>query len=102
MEEKTKTTELVNVNLPIPTDNQIAETIQLIEKRLEDKRINMYKNLNVKNGYSQSIEVLKSRKLNYGGVESIQGRAIVAIAFDYLNGQCSQEVLINVPLKSQF
>ena len=102
MEEKTKIPELINVNLPIPTDDQVAETIQLIEKRLEDKRMNMYKNFHVKDGYSQAIEVLKSRKLDYGEVESVQGRAIVAIALDYLNGECSQEVLVNVPIKSQF
>ena len=102
MEEKNKIPELINVNLTTPTDEQVSETIQLIEKRLEDKRMNMYKNFNVKDGYNQAIKVLKSRKLDYGKVESVQGRAIVAIAFDYLNGECSQEVLVNVPIKSQF
>lgn len=99
---KKNISELINVHLPIPTDEQINETIKLIEKRLEDKRMNMYKNFHIKDGYNQAINVLKSRKLDYGQVESIQGRAIVAIAFDYLNGECSQEVLVNVPIKSQF
>lgn len=97
-----KIAELLNVNLPKPTDEQIQEAIRMIEKRFEDKRINMTKNHAVKEGYTKAIEVLKSGKLNYDGLITVQGRAIAAIAFDYLNGECSFEVLVNVPLKSQF
>lgn len=97
-----KIAELLNVNLPKPTDDQIQEAIRMIEKRFEDKRINMTKNHAVKEGYTKAIEVLKSGKLDYDGLITVQGRAIAAIAFDYLNGECSQEVLVNVPLKSQF
>lgn len=92
----------MNVDLPIPNPEQIEDTIRLIQKRFDDKKINMFKNFPVKEGYIQAIEVLKSGQLDYGNVESIQGRAIVSIAFDYLNGACSQEVLVNVPLKKQF
>lgn len=97
-----KIAELLNVNLPKPTEVQIQEAIRMIEKRFEDKRINMTKNHAVKEGYTKAIEVLKSSKLNYDGLITVQGRAIAAIAFDYLNGECSLEVLVNVPLKSQF
>lgn len=97
-----KIEELISVNLPIPTEEEISETIKLIEERLEDKRLNMFKNSNVKEGYTQALVVLKSRKLDYGNVESIQGRAIASIAYDYLCGDCSRNVLINVPVKSQF
>lgn len=101
-EEIKKIGELMNVSLPKPTPEQIEEAIKLIQDRFKDKKINMSKNLSVKQGYTQAIEVLKSGQLDYGEVESIQGCAIVAIAFDYLNGECSQEVLVNVPIKSQF
>lgn len=93
---------LLKTDLPKPTEDQIEETIRLIEKRLEEKGINMTKNHAVKEGYTKAIEVLKSGKLDYDGLITVQGRAIAAIAFDYLNGECSQEVLVNVPIKSQF
>lgn len=101
-QEAKKIAELINVSLPIPTKEEIEKTVSMIKERFKDKKINMTKNLPVKEGYTQAIEVLKSGKLDYSNVSSIQGRAIVAIAFDYLNGECSQEVLVNVPLKSQF
>lgn len=102
-EEKFKESErLLNFKVPNPTHDKVLETIELIEKRFEDKAINMAKNHAVKEGYTRAIEVLKSGKLNYDGLKTMQGRAIAAIAFDYLNGECPQNVLVNVPLKSQF
>jgi phosphopantetheinyl transferase (holo-ACP synthase) len=93
---------LLKTDLPKPTEDQIEETIRLIEKRLEEKGINMAKNHAVKEGYTKAIEVLKTKKLNYDGLTTVQGRAIAAISYDYLNGECTQELLTRVPLKSQF
>jgi hypothetical protein len=31
----------------------------------------------------------------------VQGRAIAVLAVDYLNGECTQEVLLGVPIKEK-
>ena len=70
-----------------------------IQQRLLEKPINRTVNFGVKEGYTKAIEVLDTRELNYDGMKTVQGRAIVAITFDYLEGTCTADVLCNVPIK---
>lgn len=87
-------------------EKEIKETITKIEERLSDKRVNRFVNAPVKEGYLKSIEILKGRQtdITKAGLEelkTVQGRAIVALAIDYLNGECEQNVLLRVPIKDK-
>lgn len=87
-------------------EKEIKETILKIEERLSDKRINRFVNAPVKEGYLKSIEILKSRQtdITKAGLEelrTVQGRAIAALAIDYLMGECTQFVLLGVPIKDR-
>lgn len=95
---------LLNETFPIPTNNDVERVALLIEKRLADKRMNTYANAAIKEGYTESIDILKNRRTNYAGIEhlkTIQGRAIAMITVDYLNGGCSENVLCGVKLKKK-
>ncbi len=88
------------------TDKEIQETITKIEERLADIRINRFVNAPVKEGYLKSIEILKSRqtditKAGLKELKTVQGRAIAALAIDYLVSECTQFVLLGVPIKDR-
>lgn len=88
--------------LPVPQDEQIADTIRKIELRLQEKRINKFVNASVKEGYAKALEILKNRDSNfdrYNELRTTQSKSIAAIAVDYLKGDCAQEVLCGIPLK---
>lgn len=87
-------------------EKEIQSCILKIEELLNDKRINRFVNAPVKEGYLKSIEILKSGQtdITKAGLEelkTVQGRAIVALAIDYLNGECEQNVLLRVPIKDK-
>ena len=88
----------------LPTEDQIEETIQLINDRLDLPEIDLPKNAAVKEGYEEAVDilVLDKRKLedtNIRALKTIQGRFIAGMALDYLLGDCKQDVLVNVPIK---
>lgn len=88
--------------LPIPNQEHIADTIQKIEARLQEKKINKFVNASVKEGYTKALEILKNNYTGfsrYDELKTIQSKSIAAIAVDYLKGECAQEVLCNIPLK---
>ncbi|MGV8135904.1 MAG: hypothetical protein AB2L20_11875 [Mangrovibacterium sp.] len=87
-------------------DQEINSTIEKIEARLAEKAINRYVNAPVKQGYQKAIDVLKSKetditKAGLDKLKSIQSRAIVALAIDYLIGDTTEVILLNVPLKNK-
>lgn len=85
-----------------PTEGQIKQTIQDLQKRLADPLINQKINRPVKEGYSESVNVLAEHRTTYDGIDqltTLQGRAIAVLAVDYLKGECSKEVLMGVKLK---
>lgn len=87
-------------------EKEIQSCILKIEELLNDKRINRFVNAPVKEGYLKSIEILKSGQtdITKAGLEelkTVQGRAIVALAIDYLNGECEQNVLLRVPIRDK-
>lgn len=97
--EYERISKLLNTKLPKPTTKQIEETISLIEARLAEKKINKFMNAPVKEGYTKALDVLRGNDVDLPNISTIQGRSIALIAFDYLKGECSQDVLCNVPLK---
>ena len=46
--------------LPVPQQEHIAVTIQKIEARLQEKKINKFVNTSVKEGYTKALEILKN------------------------------------------
>lgn len=88
----------------LPTEYEIKETLQLINDILEKPEIDRLANAAVKEGYDLAAEILAEdirdyAKADFARVRSVQGRAIAALAIDYLLGDCEQDVLIGVPLK---
>ncbi|MDD4822159.1 MAG: hypothetical protein PHI48_06335 [Bacteroidales bacterium] len=84
-------------------EKEIKNCIRGINKRLEDKRINRFCNAAVKAGYIKSLEILKKRTCNYEDANikelpSTQSRAIAVLAVDFLNGECTESVLLGVPI----
>lgn len=87
-------------------DTEIQKTIQEIENRLADKKMNRFVNAPVKEGYLKAIEILSKQqtditKAKLEELQTIQGRAIAALAIDYLKGECTQSILLGVPIKEK-
>lgn len=93
-------------NLPVcPNEDQIEETISKIYDRLENPAVNKAINSAVKEGYEEAIDILVDDKNDYklinSSLKTVQGRAIAVLAVDYLNGECTKEVLLGVPIKEK-
>lgn len=89
-----------------PTEEQIESCIAQIEEKLQIKAINRYINAPVKEGYIKAVEILKTQetdhiKANIADLKSTQGRAIAFLAIDFLKGECTEEMLCNVPIKDR-
>ena len=85
-------------------ETEIQNCILKIEERLNDQRIKRFVNAPVKEGYLKAVEILKKRetditKAKLEELKTIQGKAIAALAIDYLKGECTQSVLLGVPIK---
>lgn len=88
------------------TNEEIQETISKIEERLADIRVNRFVNAPVKEGYLKAIEILRDHQTDITRaklkeLKTVQGRAIAALAIDYLNGECAQYILLGVPIKDR-
>lgn len=93
-------------NLPVcPTEDEIEETVSKIYDRLENPAVNKAINAGVKEGYEEAIDILVDDKKDYklisSSLKTVQGRAIAVLAVDYLNGECTQEVLLGVPIREK-
>ena len=87
----------------LPSEDEIEETLQLINDILERPEIDKPANAAVKEGYDAAAEILAEDWRSYDLVpkrlKTVQGRAIAVLAVDFLNGECTQKVLIGVPVK---
>ncbi len=92
----------------IPTDEQIQQTLAMIDERLDDPMIDLVKNESVKYGYIKAKELIERRETNYnigkfklprGKLVSVQMKAIAVLAVDYMKGEVKQRTLVSVPLK---
>lgn len=84
----------------------IDHCISAIKERMKDKRINRFCNSSVKQGYTKALEILEKGITSYpdANIESlktVQARAIAVLAVDFLNGECTEEVLAGVPIKDR-
>ena len=87
-------------------EKEIKNCIRAIKKRLDDKRVNRFCNSSVKQGYIKSLEILEKRitaipEANIDNLKTIQARAIAVLAVDFLNGECTESVLLGVPIKDR-
>lgn len=86
------------------TDKEIIETIAKLESKLANPRMAIPENVSVMEGYQKAIEILKNKTGNISNAKlealsSLQSRAIAALAIDFINGECPQYVLLDVPIK---
>lgn len=88
------------VSIP-PTEDEIDETFDLIQDRLEEPLMNNPLNVQVKRGYETALDILEFSKddSDINEVEGVQASAIASLAVDYLLGDCTQKVLLGVPLR---
>lgn len=85
-----------------PSETDIQQTIRLLQQRLAKPDMEKPINRAIKQGYTESINILVEGRETYAGIDTLstqQGRAIAVLAVDYLLGNCEQRVLVNVPLK---
>lgn len=105
MTEYERIANLVNIpKLEKPKEFEIEQTISALKKRLQGKEMMDKRNEALLLGYKKSIEVLEDKITSLSGVDlsgltEVQSRAVVALAIDYLNGDCSRKVLMGVPIK---
>ena len=88
------------------TKKEIQETTSKIEERLADIRINRFVNTPINTRSLNSIEILKDlqtdiTRAKLEELKTVQGRAIAALAIDYIMGECTQSVLLGVPIKDR-
>lgn len=85
----------------IPTEQEINETFDLIQDRLEESLMSEKQNSQVRIGYENALNILDGTMNEHEivNIKGVQASAIAMITFDYLKGDCTQQVLVNVPLK---
>lgn len=85
------------------TEEEIQSAITLINQRRQEAGMTLPANREVKAGYREALRVLcdKDESLEHiaANCQSVQARCIAWLAVDYLQGECSQKVLCNIPIK---
>ena len=84
----------------------IDQCVKLIQDRLDDPLMDLPQNARVKEGYIKALEILKKKVCNYTGagiknLSNTQSRAIAILAVDFVSGECSEQILIGVPIKNE-
>lgn len=91
------------MNQIVRSEEEIEQTITLIEGRLQEPEMAQVRNESVRRGYEKAVQLLKRRESEYNigkmPATTLQARAIAVLAVDYLLGECDQHVLCNVPVK---
>ena len=85
----------------MPTEQEKDETFDLIQDRLEEPLMKDKVNVQVRTGYEAALKILDGEMQEHEivNIKGVQASAIAMITFDYLKGTCTQQVLVNVPLK---
>lgn len=86
-----------------PTEAQIRATIAEIQKRLKQPQMEKPINRAIKEGYTESVNILVEGRTSYDGIDQLstqQGRAIAVLAVDYNLGEVSSKILLGLPFKS--
>lgn len=87
-----------------PSQAEISQTITPFRNRFKNPAIDKPVNRPVSEGYRRSLMILTDgitdyEKADIDALDTTQARAISVLAVDYLRGDCTQQVLVNVPLK---
>jgi hypothetical protein len=81
-----------------PTQHDIEETIALINNKLEFLKTDFSENKNAHVGYAEALRILTESVNSYDHItpslKTDISRAIAVLAVDYLNGECSREMLL--------
>lgn len=85
------------------TEEEIQSAITLINQRRQEAGMKLPANAEIKAGYREALRVLcdKDESLEHiaANCQSVQARCIAWLAVDFLQGECSQKVLCNIPIK---
>ncbi len=84
-----------------PSESDIKRTISRIKKRLISKRAGLACNEAVRFGYEMALKVLADNNTEVVFNHSPQATAIAMLAKDYINGECSEDTLCQVPMKKK-
>lgn len=84
-----------------PTEQEINETFDLIQDRLEESLMSEKQNSQVRIGYENALNILDGTMKEHEivNIKGVQASAIAMITFDYLKGECTQKILLGIPLK---
>lgn len=85
-----------------PSEHQIEKAIKLIKEKLSQPAITKQVNFPIKEGYELAVKVLAyevTDQRDIAKLQTVQGRAIALLAFDFLLGEIELKVLCGVPLK---
>lgn len=84
-------------------EERIQTAIRAVESRLAERMMNRYYNAHVREGYTEALEHLKSGCTDYAEIKCTtdQGRCIVALVMDYMKGECSLDVITNIPIRKK-
>ena len=86
------------------TEEEIQSAITLINQRRLEADMKLPANREVKAGYREAIRVLCDKDESLENIaancNSVQARCIAWLAVDFLQGECSQKVLCNIPIKT--
>lgn len=87
----------------VRTEEEIQSTIALINERRQEPALKQPANAEVKAGYREALRVLRNKDESLEHIAanctSVQARCIAWLAVDYLQGECEQKVLCNMPIK---
>ena len=85
------------------TEEEIQSAITLINQRRQEAGMKLPANAEVKAGYIEALRVLCDKDESLENIaancQSVQARCIAWLAVDFLQGECSQKVLCNIPIK---
>ena len=78
-----------------PSDEEIQHTISFIRKKLDEPGID---SAEIKSGYEAAVNILENQTRDPDQLPSHlvadKSKAIAILAINYLNGECSREVLL--------
>lgn len=85
-----------------PTEQEFDETFDLIQDRLDLPLMKENQNNQIRIGYEKALEVFEgaiTMQEQIADIKGVQASAIASLALDYLKGECTQKILLGVPLK---
>lgn len=87
----------------VRTEEEMQSTIALINERMQEPAMKQPANAEVEAGCKEALRILHERDETLEHIvtncTSVQARCIAWLAVDYLQGECEQRVLCDIPIK---